>query len=280
MHTGFIKYDYPIQGDKYILVDVSHYLPTQDDHMASQFYSNGKISLNSSGGYNGFGVWRGGWNEGKFGRCVSLNMHTELAGPDYTVYFCGEFDVQPESARLLRGPYTGMSYLLCMHHVLTSNIDPKWPNTTNARASFVNGTSVMGGEIGFQTADRVGALFKFPSGSSTIKSKIGVSWKSYERACEFLQEIPHWDVNKTVAEAKNAWENDVLSKIQVSGETNKTLLTMLYSALYRTGENPYWDDGVGYFDDICNQTTCQQFEDRANNRVRYRLGHFPLLVLS
>jgi hypothetical protein len=28
-------------------------------------------------------------------------------GPDYTVYFCAEFDNTPESYRLFRGPYTG-----------------------------------------------------------------------------------------------------------------------------------------------------------------------------
>jgi putative alpha-1,2-mannosidase len=66
MHAGLVRYDFAASKEKYVLVDVSHYLPTQDDHMASQSYTNARVNLNQSGGYNGFGIWRGGWNEGKF----------------------------------------------------------------------------------------------------------------------------------------------------------------------------------------------------------------------
>jgi putative alpha-1,2-mannosidase len=65
MHAGLIKYTFPATKNKYILVDLSHYLPTQDDHMSSQFYSNGRINLRTGNtGYSGYGVWRGGWNQG------------------------------------------------------------------------------------------------------------------------------------------------------------------------------------------------------------------------
>jgi putative alpha-1,2-mannosidase len=92
-----------------------------------------------------------------------------------------------------------------------------------------------------------------------LKSKIGVSWISVDRACKFLQEIPTWDLNSTATQAVQVWENDILNKVDVFDKRNSTLLRMFYSALYRmsllpsnrTGENPYWDDGVGYMDDIC-----------------------------
>jgi putative alpha-1,2-mannosidase len=94
MHAGLLQYKFPSSGDKYVLVDLSHYLPTQDDHMASQFYSNGKIELlDGRGSYNGHGTWRGGWNE----------------GPDYTLYFCAQFESKPTKSQLFQGPYTGKS---------------------------------------------------------------------------------------------------------------------------------------------------------------------------
>lgn len=65
-HAGIMQYTYPAASDKYILVDLSHYLPTQDDHVPSQYYSNAKIDIDEDGAaYSGFGVYRGGWNEGE-----------------------------------------------------------------------------------------------------------------------------------------------------------------------------------------------------------------------
>ena len=65
MHAGLMNYTYPENGDKLVLVDLSHYLPTQDDHIPSQFYSNAKIDVSQDGRqYSGYGVYRGGWNEG------------------------------------------------------------------------------------------------------------------------------------------------------------------------------------------------------------------------
>jgi putative alpha-1,2-mannosidase len=64
MHAGLIQYRFPTTGERHIIVDLSHYLPTQDDHMASQFYTNGVIETKQNGTYSGHGTWRGGWNEG------------------------------------------------------------------------------------------------------------------------------------------------------------------------------------------------------------------------
>lgn len=89
MHSGLMQYTFPNDGDKYILVDLSHYLPTQDDNIASQFYSNGVMDLLQGGSaYEGSGTYRGGWNE----------------APNYDVYFHAEFDTPPESVKLWHGP--------------------------------------------------------------------------------------------------------------------------------------------------------------------------------
>ena len=81
-----------------------------------------------------------------------------------------------------------------------------------------------------------------------VKSKVGVSWISVDKACMFLNEIPQYDMNSTIDAAKAAWNSQVLNKISISGSTNETRLQMFYSALYRThllpsnrtGESPNW----------------------------------------
>ena len=123
----------------------------------------------------------------------------------------------------------------------------------------MNASSLIGGPLGYQTPDRVGALFTFSPNTSTIMSRIGGSWRSVDRACQVRSALPSWDVKETAKHAVEAWDNEVLSKIEISDTSNRTLLVMFYSALYRTallpsnrtGENPFWDDGVGYVDDIC-----------------------------
>ena len=113
------------------------------------------------------------------------------------------------------------------------------------------------GTPGWQYADRIGALFQFPNNASTIKSKVGVSWISTDKACSFLEEIPSWDLNVTIDAAKSVW-NTELEKIVLSGANNVTRLEMFYSALYRahllpsnrTGENPHWKPTGEYYDDF------------------------------
>ncbi|KAI8956480.1 glycoside hydrolase family 92 protein [Daldinia sp. FL1419] len=225
MHAGIIKYTYPKSSDgRYILVDVSHYLPSTGDK--GQFYSNGKIDRSLDGAsYSGYGVYRGGWS----------------SGGDYRVYFCGIFDSVPLRSQLFSGKAT----------------DPYWPRTKNAAATFTNDTSIDGGIVGYQYADRVGALFEFPPNITTVNSKVGVSWVSTDKACQFLDEIPHWSLEKVRDAAKEKWNSDVFSKIEVAS-TNHTQLEMFYTAMYhahllpsnRTGDNPYWESDEPYYDDF------------------------------
>lgn len=112
-------------------------------------------------------------------------------------------------------------------------------------------------------SDRIGALFSWNESttSRTIRSKVGISWISEEKACSFINdEIPRWDLNTTVRMAVDEWNRDVFNKIQVpAGEgANKTKLEMLYSNLYQThlmpsdriGENPLWETEEPWFDDF------------------------------
>jgi putative alpha-1,2-mannosidase len=158
------------------------------------------------------------------------------------VYFCGQFDTVPLKAQFFSGPAT----------------DPYWPNATFTSTTFTNATSVRGGIPGYQYADRIGALFEFPSSASTIVSKVGISWISVDKACQFIaDEISHWDLNTTVSQAQEIWNTEVLSKIEVKSK-NVTQLEMFYTALYhghllpsdRTGENPYWESSEPYYDDF------------------------------
>lgn len=231
-HAGLASYDFPLQSDQYVLIDLSHYLPTQDENSGEQFYSNAHIELNTHGcSYSGWATYRGGWNE----------------GPDYTVYFCAAFNKVPLTTQLWRGPKT----------------DPYWPNSTNTKATFVtNETSLTGGTLGYNYADRVGAVFHFLPGVTRLYSKIGVSWIGVDNARQFLQdEIPAYDVNATVNASRAAWNNKVLSAVQFGGNTNttnQTRLEMFYSALYRshllpsnrTGENPNWNTTEPSYDDL------------------------------
>ncbi|KAL9056366.1 MAG: hypothetical protein Q9162_002957 [Coniocarpon cinnabarinum] len=232
MHAGFMQYTFPSDSSKYILVDLSHYLPTQDDSIASQAYSNGVLDIaNNGSAYSGSGTFRGGWSE----------------GPDFDVYFSAEFDTTPQSVQLWHGPFT----------------DPYWPNSTNANATFLDPevTHVQGGRPGYNYADRIGVLFQFPANATVVRSKVGVSWISSDKAQSMLDdEIPAFDFNGTVDAAKDAWNSNILNQITLSSDaaTNSTRNTMLYSALYRshllpsnrTTENPNWDTlGEPTFDD-------------------------------
>lgn len=100
MHAGLMQYTFPTSSEgKYILVDLSHYLPAQDDHIPEQQYSNGHLEISEDGSmYGGYTIIRGGWAE----------------APDHAVYFCGQFNTAPSKVQLFYGGYT----------------DPYWPNGT------------------------------------------------------------------------------------------------------------------------------------------------------
>ncbi|KAL8362825.1 hypothetical protein RB601_008864 [Gaeumannomyces tritici] len=231
MHAGIMRYSYPPDAPgRHVLVDISHFLPSMGNKQ--QWYSNGFLERSEDGTwYSGYGIYRAGWSW----------------GGDYRVYFCANFDTTPSSARLFSGKAT----------------DPFWPNTTDASPTFTDATTLTAGAPNYQYADRIGALFEFPAGADVVQSRVGVSWISADKACQFLRdEIPTWDLNTTVAKAVDKWNSEVLGKVATAQPSsgaadNETALTMLYTALYhshllpsdRTGENPHWDSGEPYYDD-------------------------------
>ncbi|KAL7271945.1 hypothetical protein RUND412_005265 [Rhizina undulata] len=212
-HAGMIRHTFADTvdgGERSILVDVSHVLPCSRGQGLEQHYVEGGISVKQDGKYQGYGVYNGGWNRAK----------------NWTIYFCGEFDTQPEKVRTFPG---------------------------NSQAS--------GGK-------RVGAVFVFPNSQDfgaqkrnvlVVESKIGISFISEEKACQFItEEIPAEDsFAQLVTVAKKSWDGEVLGTI-TTNETDKEKLQLLYSSLYgmfiipsdRTGENPLWNSSEPYYDDI------------------------------
>lgn len=164
-------------------------------------------------------------------------------GPDAAVYFCAEFDSVPANVQLFSGKYT----------------DPYWPNSTSETAEFTTASSIVGGQVFYGYARRIGGLFTFPSNISTVKSRLGVSFVSTEAACKYLaDEIPDWDLATIVSAAKDEWNTEVLSKVQTTDLSNSTLISMLYSGLYKmhlmpsdkTGDNPNWETEEPSYDDF------------------------------
>ncbi|KAH6607756.1 hypothetical protein Trco_004069 [Trichoderma cornu-damae] len=109
----------------------------------------------------------------------------------------------------------------------------------------------------YNNTARLGALFTFQQ--TSVVSRVGVSFLSEARACANVdEEIPLGTSLSTVRQgARDAWNSQVLQKVTTT-ETNVTKLNQLYSALYfmhllptnKTGENPLWDSGEPYYDDI------------------------------
>ncbi|KAL2839080.1 glycosyl hydrolase family 92-domain-containing protein [Aspergillus pseudoustus] len=231
-HAGIIRYSFH-EGEKHVLVDVSHYLPGAPYDPNGQFYVGGEIQLEENGqSYSGYGTYIGGWNN----------------GAPFTVYFYGEFSTAPEAARVFRGP----------------NTDPmrSYQGLANGRPSFAVYNNSTDKETSGPMNDRVGAVFSWNIDTeSIISSRVGISFISVEKARAYIgSEIPSWTLNDTVESAVKEWNEDVFSKIQVplDERANFTHVRLLYSSLYfihlmpsdRTGENPLWESDEPSWDDF------------------------------
>ncbi len=220
-HSGVFEYDYPTD-EKYVLVDVSHYLPEEKaSRRSGQYYAGGEIHLESGGRvYKGWGSYGGGFSN-------SAPM---------TTYFCGEFERSPDVAQAFRGCNTDP--VVSQHSCASGEIPlPTWGDD-HEESGPMN--------------DRVGALFQWSDlDDAPVRSRVGISMISVEKACKFKEdEIRSWDLNDTIQAAVNEWNMDVFSKIQVPVDEsqNRTELVLVYSSLYfmhlmpsdRTGENPLW----------------------------------------
>nr|POF13889.1 putative secreted glycosidase [Quercus suber] len=229
-HAGIMQYSFPT-AEKHVLVDVSHYLPSETGGSDCQFYAGGEISLHDGGRtYKGYTTNGGGFSE---------------SAPS-TVYFCGEFSEAPAQAKTFRGRLTDP---VQRQH---SFADEPIPHPT-FRGRDIESSGGLN--------DRVGAVFTWSNASSsTVKSKVGISFISAEKACTFKnKELPSWHIHDTVEAARYEWNKDVFSKIEVplDKSQNLTKIRLLYSSLYfmhlmpsdRTGENPLWESDEPSWDD-------------------------------
>ncbi|KJX99290.1 glycosyl hydrolase like protein [Zymoseptoria brevis] len=229
-HSGIMQYDFPTD-EAHVLVDVSHYLADVSGSNEGQFYGGGCINLLDGGKtYTGFGTYGGGFSN----------------SAPATTYFCGEFEQAPDEALTFRGRNTDP---VQRQHSLAGEPIP--------HPTFRGQSTEESGPL----TDRVGAIFSWSgsSNSSSIKSRVGISFISVEKACMFKdQEIKSWNLDDTVEAAVQEWNKDVFSKIQVPVDPsqNQTNLALLYSSMYfmhlmpsdRTGENPLWESDDSWDD--------------------------------
>lgn len=89
-----------------------------------------------------------------------------------------------------------------------------------------------------------------------IMLKIGISFVSIDQAKQnLLEDIPHWDFNRTYDECIQKWETE-LSKIQLAEDATEQQRRMFYTALYhtmlmpvdRTKDNGFYDDYYAIWD--------------------------------
>ena len=221
-HSGIMSYDFPAGKEKHVLVDVSHYLPSEGSSGGEgQFFAGGDIHLHPDGKtYTGRGSYGGGFSN-------SAPLDT---------YFCGEFETAPDQAQTFKGRMT----------------DPLVRLRTCSNCPVPEPTFGNLSETSGPMNDRIGALFTWDdAGNVTVRSRVGISMISAEKACDYKnKEIKSWEVEDTRQAAQDEWNRDVFSKIRVpvDDSQNRTNLVLLYSSLYfmhlmpsdRTGENPLW----------------------------------------
>lgn len=228
-HAGIMQYSFP-KGEKHVLVDVSHYLPSVIGLFNSQYFVGGDIEVRGRQ-YTGSGTYIAAFSE----------------SAPYTVYFCGEFDSEPDKVQTFRG----------------KNTDPirgfhTFSNGGTPQPTFSRESSQKAGPMN----ERIGAVFSWNKGrAGKVKSKVGISFMSTNQACKYkAHEISSWDVHDTENDAIAQWNTEVFNKIQVPTDesANRTNLALLYSNLYfthlmpsdRSGENPLWESDEPYFDDF------------------------------
>ena len=227
--AGMYQYTFPPRNDaNNILIDVSHVLPSFRVQGLGQGYEGGTFEIFPDGHYEAFGIYNNGWNR----------------SPDWIIYSC-------------------MCSIFLIQHG-TDEYPGGYFNATPTAAGAYTGTvgegSVLqssGSASSNSTDTYVGGLYTFAS--STVSSRVGISWISNEKACQNLQdEIPAGTGFSTVVQdTKDTWNSQALSTITTTS-TNTTNLGLLYTSLYfmnllptnQTGENPGWTSTEPYYSDI------------------------------
>ena len=123
--------------------------------------------------------------------------------------------------------------------------DPKFIDSARP-GSWTNPSGSVGSWIQFE-----------PPANDEILARVGVSFKSTEKACQNAEsELPDFAFDKTVKAAESAWR-EKLSVIEVDPTgVDDEFLTVFWSGIYRamlspqnyTNENPNWNSSEPYFD--------------------------------
>ncbi|KAI0269962.1 glycosyl hydrolase family 92-domain-containing protein [Gloeopeniophorella convolvens] len=230
-HSAILYYDFPA-GDAHVLVDVAHHLPTLSGELQfPETYMGGEVNIGPNGTYWGNGSYAGSWNR----------------SPKWTIFFCASFNPPPTSASTFTYAYDF--------------------NKPPAASPPLSNVTTQSGS----SATVPGALFTWTAldgtAARTVESRLGVSWISPQRACQFVQEEIPWASSfaSVVADGQKEWDEQIFQSITVPADPdgaapNATLLTMLYTSLYyagilpsnRTGENPNlaYPTAVPYYDDF------------------------------
>lgn len=171
--AGFYQYTFPEQGQKSVVVDVSHVLPSFRGFGWGQEYSGGSLKITPDG-YTGHGIYNNGWN----------------LSPDWTIYFCGHFDQPFSSVRTFTGNGTQLY--------------------TYGNSTSTNGTNRQGAVFTFNTtsvSSRVGISFvstsqacsnvetQIPEGTNinTLVSRAQDRWAS-----EVFSKVSTTEKNETI----------------------------------------------------------------------------------
>ncbi|CAN8095877.1 unnamed protein product [Discula destructiva] len=240
-HSGILQYTFP-PGEKHVLIDLSHYLPSASGGYTSQVFISGRIEtsrdeLNLLKGHATYGA---GWNE----------------GAPFRVFFCTYFDSHPSDVQIFTGRNTDQMSRL---HSYDGEGPPQAVFHDLASSDGVTDSEYTQGVF---PGSRIGAVLSWDdSAANTITSVTGISFLNVTDACQMVtDELTDRALNETVSAAVKEWNEDVFSKIQVATDdtANTTYLRLLYSSLYfmhlmpsdRTGQNPLWQSDEPYFDDF------------------------------
>ncbi|KAJ8487577.1 hypothetical protein ONZ45_g14281 [Pleurotus djamor] len=159
---------------------------------------------------------------------------------NYTAFACYNFRTSPTTAT----PFTTFGTYQSTSTSSPANIAVS-TNTTSLNFPFTSSVNRV----------QAGGLVSF--NSNIVLARFGVSMISSDQACSnAASEVPDWNWDTVQSSSKARWE-DVLSRVQVNPVVeDPTIVQLLYSSLYRaslvpanlTGENPYWDQTVPFFD--------------------------------
>lgn len=135
-----------------------------------------------------------------------------------------------------------------------------------------HGRKVMSG-IEEVEGDDIGALLTLAPGNDPVLMQVGISYTSAGGARRNLEaEIPHWDFDRVVAEARQEW-NEALSRIRVDGGTEKVrsrFYTDLFHALQ--GRRIISDVDGRYSDQTGEERTIRQLPLDKDGRPQH--AHF------